>query len=234
MAGRTGQNSSRYADRFGVLLVLTVVTIVLLALVELPSSVDDFAAVMAFLVINSLVGATFLLSLRASGVSRRWLRLSTILVVVGLVASTALYLMTLALDEVGTGGLRTPSLLFDVLALAAPIAVCRRLLQHPRVSVNTMLGAISAYLLIALGFALAFLTVDDRLAEPFFGSPEPSTSFMYFSLTTLTTAGLGDLSPASPLARLLTGAEAIIGQVYLVTFVAMIVALYVKNRSVDP
>ncbi|MGI9578795.1 MAG: ion channel [Microthrixaceae bacterium] len=234
MAGSTGQNPSRYTDRFGVLLVLTVATIVLLALVELPRSVDDFSAVMSFLVINSLVGATFLLSLRAGGVSRRWLRVSTGLVVGGLVATTAIYVLMLTLDEVGTVGLRTPSLLFDVLALMAPIAVCRRLVQHPRVSVNTMLGAISAYLLIALGFALAFLTVDDRLTEPFFGSPEPSTSFMYFSLTTITTVGLGDLSPESPLARLLTGAEAIIGQVYLVTFVAMIVALYVKNRSVDP
>ena len=78
-----------------------------------------------------------------------------------------------------------------------------------------MLGAISAYLLIALGFALLFLSVGDRLTEPFFGTPEPSTSFMYHSLTTLSTAGLGDLAPVSPVARLLTGAEAIIGQVYL-------------------
>jgi hypothetical protein len=72
------------------------------------------------------------------------------------------------------------------------------------------------------------------LAEHLFGSPEPSTSFMYFSLTTLSTTGLGDPAPVSPSASLLTGAEAIIGQVHLVTFVAMIVALYVNNSALDP
>jgi hypothetical protein len=48
---------------------------------------------------------------------------------------------------------------------------------------------------------------------------------MYFSLATVTTVGYGDLAPASNIARLLSTSEALVGQVYLVTFVAMLVGL---------
>ena len=48
---------------------------------------------------------------------------------------------------------------------------------------------------------------------------------MYFSLTTITTVGYGDLTAQTHLGRLLANSEAVVGQVYLVTFVAMIVGL---------
>jgi hypothetical protein len=54
---------------------------------------------------------------------------------------------------------------------------------------------------------------------------------MYFSLVTITTLGYGDLAAVEPLGRLLTTIEAVIGQVYLVTFVAMIVGLMVEQRQ---
>ena len=53
---------------------------------------------------------------------------------------------------------------------------------------------------------------------------------MYFSLSTITTTGYGDLTAASPFGRLLAMAEAVTGQVYLVTFVAMLVGLFAANR----
>jgi hypothetical protein len=54
---------------------------------------------------------------------------------------------------------------------------------------------------------------------------------MYFSLTTITTTGFGDLTAASPFGRLLAMWEAVTGQVYLVTFVAMLVGLFAANRG---
>ena len=59
---------------------------------------------------------------------------------------------------------------------------------------------------------------------------------MYFSLTTITTVGYGDLTAQGNLGRLLANSESVIGQVYLVTFVAMIVGLRAqawRNRSGD-
>lgn len=52
---------------------------------------------------------------------------------------------------------------------------------------------------------------------------------MYYSLTTITTLGYGDLATTHPLGRLLSASEALIGQVYLITFVAMIVGWLVSQ-----
>ena len=103
------------------------------------------------------------------------------------------------------------------------------------VTTRTLQGAISAYLLIPVAFQFVFHTVDALLPGGFFGSPKPPTAFMYFSLTTVTTVGYGDLAPASDVGRLLATVEALLGQVFLVTFVALLVGLlgerWRTNRS---
>jgi hypothetical protein len=47
---------------------------------------------------------------------------------------------------------------------------------------------------------------------------------VYFSFTTLTTAGFGDLTARTDLGHTLTVFEALIGQIYLVTVVSLIVS----------
>jgi len=118
-----------------------------------------------------------------------------------------------------------------VLAIAAPIAVVRRLVQHREVTRGTLLGAISGYLLIPLAFFYLFLSYTSYTGKPFFGDPQSTTSYMYFSLTTITTTGYGDLTAQSDGGRLLAMAEAVIGQIYMVTFVAMLVGLFIAGRS---
>jgi hypothetical protein len=94
-----------------------------------------------------------------------------------------------------------------------------------------LLGAVSAFLLIATAFDFVFLTVDAYQTTPFFGSEEPTTSFIYYSLVTITTLGYGDLAAATDVGRLASTAEAVVGQVYLVTVVAMIVGLLAQARQ---
>jgi voltage-gated potassium channel Kch len=109
--------------------------------------------------------------------------------------------------------------------------VVRRLIEHGEVTRATLLGAICGYLLIPVAFFFAFLACNESSAGPFFAYPEASPSYMYFSLTTLTTVGYGDLTAVTNVGRLLASAEAVLGQVYLVTFVAMIVGLYAAARG---
>ncbi|MEI6623549.1 MAG: ion channel [Actinomycetes bacterium] len=121
-------------------------------------------------------------------------------------------------------------LIWTVLAF---LALLRRLLTHRRVDRATLFGAISAYLLIPLAFFYLFLMVNSLGSEAFFGRQAETPAFMYFSLTTLTTVG-SDLQPANDLGRLLTATESIAGQLFLVTFVAMIVGLMATRwRSSD-
>jgi voltage-gated potassium channel Kch len=105
-----------------------------------------------------------------------------------------------------------------------------RLVRHREVTRGTLLGSVSGYLLIALTYFYLFLALERLLDEHFFGVDVPTQSFMYFSLVTITTTGYGDLAAQSDLGRLLATSEAVIGQIYLVTFVAMIVGLFISGR----
>ena len=66
----------------------------------------------------------------------------------------------------------------------------------------------------------------DRVSGSFFAQDVPATvsRCLYFSFTTLTTVGYGDLTAASNLGHTLSVAEALAGQIYLVTVVSVIVA----------
>jgi hypothetical protein len=97
-------------------------------------------------------------------------------------------------------------------------------------------GAVAAYLLIAMAFALAFELVE--LVSPGslqFAQGEPEVldrAVGYFSLVTLTTVGYGDVTPASPLARRLAMAEGLIGQLYPAIIIGwMVSALRTRPRD---
>ena len=221
---------SGYVDRFGLLLVVTAIAVVTLSLVDLRAGDTSVRAEVGQILVSVFVGATLLLALRASGVGRRFRILADILIGAGILVTVGLVVIA-ALTDTSPIRIENRSIAWDVLALLAPILVVRRLIHHNRASAQTLLGAVSAYLLFALAFNFVFLTINALGGEPFFGSEEPTTAYMYFSLTSITTLGYGDLAAVTPLGRLLATMEAVIGQVYLVTFVAMIVGLIVEQRQ---
>jgi voltage-gated potassium channel len=106
-------------------------------------------------------------------------------------------------------------------------------LQHRRVTYETVLGALCAYVLIGLLFAFAYLAVNDLRDGAFFAQPGPHSQgeFLYFSFVALTTLGFGDLSPTVGLPQALTVLEALFGNVFLVTLVARLVTLWVRQDS---
>ncbi len=219
-----------YVDRFGLLLIVTSIAVVTMSLVDLRASREGIGAEIAQIAVSVFVGATLLLALRASGVGRRFRILADILISV-VILTTILVVIFTETSQSTFEGLGNPSLVWVVLTLMTPVLVVRRLIHHDHASAKTLAGALSAYMLIALAFAFAFLAVDAASTTPFFGAEEPTTSYMYYSLVTITTLGYGDLSAVEPFGRLLSTIEAVIGQVYLVTFVAMIVGLLVGQRE---
>ena len=111
-----------------------------------------------------------------------------------------------------------------------PVTISR-VLHHRRVTSETVLGALCAYVLIGLLFAFVYLAVDNVRDTPFFtqpGTPDQG-EFLYFSFVALTTLGFGDLTPSEGLPQALTVLEALIGSVFLVTLVARLVTLWVKQ-----
>lgn len=220
-------DESRGLDRFGVVLALTVASVVELGLVDLGGDGGTGSTTsreVASLAAAVLVGSTLAFALRASGLSQRRQRFFDLLVLVVILG----YLVTILVEAVNgplPGPVAGMSGVIVLLSLFAPGVVVLRLLRHRAVTSATLLGAVAAFLLIGLAYYWVFLAVNEWQPHFFSQGPQPTTSYMYFSLTSLTTVGYGDLTAVHPLGRLLANSEAVIGQVYLVTFVAMIVGL---------
>ena len=119
------------------------------------------------------------------------------------------------------------------MAFVAPVAIARRLVSHRVVTLSTLVGAVCLYLLIGVFFAYIYAAVNGNAPIRFFVQlPDPTPGdFLYFSFVALTTLGFGDLSPATALGRTLTVTEALAGQLYLVSTIALLVANLGRSRA---
>jgi len=126
------------------------------------------------------------------------------------------------------------------------IVVVVAVLRHQTVTTETILGGINAYLLLGLTFMLlstAVLVADpgayfldgQRMGLESSSRPglEAVSKMLYFSFTTITTLGYGDITPRTSVARLLTSAEAVTGQLYFAVFLARLVSMEVSQRHAD-
>jgi hypothetical protein len=106
------------------------------------------------------------------------------------------------------------------------------ILRLDRVTVQSIYGALSAYLLVGLMFAAWFAALSNLVSGPFFagGQPANAQTLQYFSFTTLTTLGYGDFTAAGSLGRAVAVIEALVGQVFLATLIARLVSAYRRTR----
>ncbi len=112
------------------------------------------------------------------------------------------------------------------LYLVAPMAVVRHLVSRRLIDVQTILGAIAAYLLIGMFFAFAYHLVGKVQDGPFFGADGDGTMSqdLFFSFTTMLTIGFGNLVPAGNPGQTMAVAEGLTGQLFLVVAVAKAVS----------
>lgn len=109
------------------------------------------------------------------------------------------------------------------------LAVVRRVLEHERVGLPTIAGAIAAYVLIGLIFAWIYLALSGVLDGPIL-EPDVSGLPTYYSFVVLTTLGFGEITPVNDLVQRITALEAIAGQIFLATLVARLVSMYAPAR----
>jgi ion channel len=147
-------------------------------------------------------------------------------------ACVALAPLVLIFDSASIIGL-TYLLPAALLVTATLPVTINRVLHHRRVTYETVLGALCAYVLVGLLFAFLYLAVADLRDSPFFAQPgaHAQSEYLYYSFVALTTLGFGDLSPAVGLPQALTVLEALLGQIFLVTLVARLVTLWVRQSE---
>ena len=113
-----------------------------------------------------------------------------------------------------------------VLYLVALFEIVRNVATRDTIDLQSALGAVAAYLCIGFFFAFAYRAVGLAQAAPFFGRQGDGTmsNDMFFSMTTLTTTGYGNLVPAQNPGQTLAVMEMMTGQLFLVVVVGKVIA----------
>ena len=111
------------------------------------------------------------------------------------------------------------------------VLLMRSMFKSRKVDEDTIVGGICIYLLIGIQWGLAYIFYEHHNVNSF--ALKPGDSLFYFSYTTLTTTGYGDIVPKSNPVKMLAMFEAICGQVYLAIFVARLVGLHIAEKTFE-
>jgi hypothetical protein len=116
-------------------------------------------------------------------------------------------------------------LVAGLLIVTIAVAIAAGAIAQNEVNSRSVAGAICVYMLFGMLFMFLFGVMVALDHSPFFAQGTDGTRplRLYFSFTTLATLGYGDYTPASNLGHALAVLEALIGQLYLVTVVAVVV-----------
>lgn len=129
------------------------------------------------------------------------------------------------------------SVLAVVLIFFTAAIVLVNIFQTAEVDNEVLSAAVAVYLLIGTGFASGYTALFQLQPNAFaidsLQADHISIDFIYYSFVTLTTLGYGDILPLSPVAKMLSAIEAIIGGLYLTVLVARLVSLYSSAAQND-
>ncbi|MGM1017155.1 MAG: ion channel [Actinomycetota bacterium] len=171
---------------------------------------------LAFLAMLATVGVVFRVTAAPALVQH------LVWVVIAVAGAAAIVVMLLGLSGTLLDiALSTASL---VALLVAPLAIIAHQVTRRRLNVEALLAATAAYVLLGMFFTFAFNLFSLLVPGPLFAGDtvDSLASQLFFSFTTLTTTGYGNIVPIHPGAQAIAVAEAIAGQLFLITAVARI------------
>jgi Ion channel len=157
-----------------------------------------------------------------------------ILISLGLAATVASFPLSGEWAPISTAVLRRSG---DILAFSALTWVVAHAVYAPgRITFHRLQGAVVVYLSLATIFASVYSLIWELSPDAFAylvvqaSGPQEVATMLYFSLTTLTTTGYGDVVAIDPFARSLANLESVLGQFYLAITVARLVTLELEDR----
>lgn len=176
-------------------------------------------------VLNSIVVAT-----SATDKSSRVKKILWIVWGIGMIAS--LIVLLKVAPEIQTALIYVENIFRLLLLLISMAIILSTVFRSHRVTVDAILGAFVAYLLLAFSFGLVYRMLFFWNHESFKGLTDPPGmgELAYFSLVTIATLGYGDIIPSSHTARMISVFEAVLGQFYVAVIVAVLVGTYISQR----
>jgi hypothetical protein len=211
---------ARAEDRYGLVIVLVGLSYVIAAAWD-----SDIGRLVMLLVQLVTVWLVFTVS-----EARRAQRLAGGMVLIVLALTVVVVLGALTVQEAQWAtDLAEGPLLLVLVALYAltPVVIVGHVVRRPGVDRQAFYGGVAAYLLIGMTYAFAYVAVGEFPGSPpFFGAQGDGTTAqcLFFSFTTLTTTGYGDLVPAGNPGQTMAISEALLGQLFLVTALGKIVS----------
>jgi Ion channel len=210
----SAEASRRRRERYGLLLVALVAAFAVQGIAS-PGPAEE-------VLVSVLLAVALLLALRAAEAKPRVMHPAFAIAALVVIASIA----QAAAGVVDGTAVRLSNLL--LVALAPPaivLGVMRSLRARNVVTVEAVFGVLCMYMLLGMAFGFVYGAIA-RIDGPFFanGVQASTAHCLYFSFTTLTTVGYGDLTAATNLGHTLSVSEALLGQIYMVTIVSLIVS----------
>jgi len=125
-----------------------------------------------------------------------------------------------------------------IMGITLGFVVSRAVFAPGRVTQHHIMGAILLYLTIAITFVALFTFIGSLVPKAFSGlsledSPALASNLVYFSFTTLTTTGYGDIAPVSQGARVMSVMESVVGQLYIAILISRLVSLEVAQSMMN-
>ncbi|HWX44928.1 MAG TPA: ion channel [Solirubrobacteraceae bacterium] len=204
--------------RYGVVLALTILA-VLFSVLAPDTPIGRAIAV----VLQGAMLFAIILTSREGGRGSHSRSLAATLTVTALIALAALVGLAVVPRWVGAAG--------GAVAVLAVLVILMRgvvhLISTRGVTLQAVAGALTSYLLIGLLFALVVRVLVGISPHPYFeqvsNTAVTQSQQVYFSFTTLTTTGYGDLTPTLNVGRALSVLEMLVGQIYLVTVIGLLI-----------
>jgi hypothetical protein len=208
----------RASHSYGLVLALIVVSFVFISVAP-----DDAWADSVLLLLQSI---TLVTALWTSGVARTDSTLSLSLIALSSLAALALLVFG------GKGFDSAVGILSGAVTVATIGTIALGVIDQGEANVRAVTGAVCVYVLIGLLFVFLYGVLARLGSGDFFAQGTDGTRSLrlYFSFVTLATLGYGDYTPAGSLGRTLAIVEALTGQLYLVTVIAVLVSR-IQGRS---
>jgi hypothetical protein len=208
------KRAEQVTDAFGLVLMLVVATFVLTSLI----GNTGWGAVL----IMAATAMTSIVALTSSHSPPHHVHIAIYL------SAISLLLAIIAALSDATLWLNLGAILQVTLLTVAIVSVLVRVVTAAEVNARTILGAISVYMVLGLLFGVAYEAIARVQGTPFFEGAPPvhHGDYLFFSYTTLTTTGYGDLVPDGQPGEMIATFEMLIGQIFLVTLVAGLVAVW--------
>jgi Ion channel len=204
---------SEASFRYGVVLLFAFVSVVFFIVTpDRPASrVIGLLLLTTMLVVAIVTG-------RGGAVARGWT--TAVVALSGLTAAVAI-----ALEGAPSWLGSTVGCLVIVGTIAELVVGLVRMLQRKGVTIQSVSGALAVYLLLGLFFSL-LVTASAHAGSGYYfaqGTDGSQSQHVYYAFTTMTTTGYGDLTPATSIGRAIAVVAMLVGQIYLVTVIAMLV-----------